>query len=211
MANKNDATLETTKQMLDELDALMERMLSLPVSEGEEASTFPKEVVKTPPPLSAKLTMLTTPPAVNPPHRLPPASPPPSLLTKSTPIENPLSSVKYEAPAIEAPPMPVPELPRVAAPPPEPLTNDVLPPSTMPKLESLMTETLDTDSDAISEYGYQPLLWLNQTFDSATEMLGDGGAWLRSQIGRMLLGLCGLGLTVIAAGWLLKDLLGWHW
>ena len=33
----NDASLQSTKQMLDELDALMEKMLTLPVSDLDEA------------------------------------------------------------------------------------------------------------------------------------------------------------------------------
>ena len=57
-------TLQTTKQMLDELDALMEKMLSLPVNELEDGSAFPEEVVKpTASTLAATLTLLReTPP-----------------------------------------------------------------------------------------------------------------------------------------------------
>src|SRR5438067_3671383 len=71
MSNKmpNDTSLQTTKQMLDELDALMEQMLSLPVNDLEGAAAFPREIVKTPTPmlppaLSAKLTLLEAPAAV---------------------------------------------------------------------------------------------------------------------------------------------------
>ena len=55
MSNKtpNEAALQSTRQMLDELDSLMERMLSLPVNDLEDAAPFPKEVVP-----AAMLTLL---------------------------------------------------------------------------------------------------------------------------------------------------------
>ena len=56
-----------TKHQLDELDALMERMLSLPVNDLDEAPSLPKESVKGPT-LAASLTLLEPPePSANPP------------------------------------------------------------------------------------------------------------------------------------------------
>jgi hypothetical protein len=52
-----DTALQSTKQMLDELDALMERMLSLPVNELDDQLTYPKETSKGPS-LAASLTLL---------------------------------------------------------------------------------------------------------------------------------------------------------
>ena len=53
----NDGSLQSTKQMLDELDAMMEKMLTVPVSDLDEAVPFPPPIVKTPA-LSATLTLL---------------------------------------------------------------------------------------------------------------------------------------------------------
>jgi hypothetical protein len=56
--------LHATRQMLDELDALMERMLALPINEGDEPATAPPEPAIAPPrsrPLSASLTLLQVP------------------------------------------------------------------------------------------------------------------------------------------------------
>ncbi|MSQ96165.1 MAG: hypothetical protein EXR98_16655 [Gemmataceae bacterium] len=193
MSNKSprDASLQTTKQMLDELDALMERMLSLPVNDPGDAAPFPEEVVKTPA-LSAKLTLLEAPPLpVSPPHldlardlapeRLehPPLNPPHMLLHKQS----------------ETPP----------APHPEPLTNDVMPPSLAP----LLTEIPEPESPSTQPV-FQTLLWLNQAFDGTTHVLGGAGGWLRGQVGRMLLGFSGVALLMVAIGWFLKDYLGWN-
>jgi hypothetical protein len=61
-----------TRQMLDELDALMERMLTLPVNEPEEERTKEKRPER--PAMAATLTMVETPP--------PPPSAPPAPETK---------------------------------------------------------------------------------------------------------------------------------
>ena len=76
MKTTNGTSLQTTRQMLDELDALMEKMLLLPVNDPDEAVPFPEAIVK--PALSATLTLLQAPapvnvapashPALNPPH-----------------------------------------------------------------------------------------------------------------------------------------------
>src|ERR1043165_9871046 len=60
----NDTPLQSTKQMLDELDSLMERMLSLPVNELDDL-TNAKETPKGPS-LAESLTLLGTPPAPSP-------------------------------------------------------------------------------------------------------------------------------------------------
>jgi hypothetical protein len=181
-----DASLQSTKQMLDELDAMMEKMLALPVNDPEEAAPFPGEVVKAPsltPTLSATLTLLEPParsmpphPAVNPPHLTPVAEPP---------------------------------MEQEPAPQPAPLTNEVTPPSVAPKLEPLLEDIPDPETPAATQLVYLPLLWINLLFDQAT-MLLPGGAWFRTPAGRALLGLIGIVLLGVATGWFLKDWLGWN-
>ena len=199
MANKTkDATLQSTKQMLDELDALMEKMLSLPVNETDDGSASAPEVKSPslPPTLSATLTLLE-PPAKAPVRDLP-------LPEPEHPAVNP---PHLEMPVAPPPPLPPPV--REPAPLPEPMTNDVTPPSVMPKLEPLLEEIPEPDVPLTTEWGYLPLLWMNQAFDGLTIALG-AGEWLRSQAGRMLLGVSGVALLAFAVAWLVRDWLGWN-
>jgi hypothetical protein len=179
----NDSSLQSTKQMLDELDALMERMLALPVNELEDAPAFPKQVVPEKA-LAATLTLLQTPPPVPAP-----------------------------APLIETPPHPAVNPPHrpMAVPEPAPLTNEVVPPSLLPQVEALLASVPDPSSPPASLGVYLPLLWLNQAFDGCTLLLGPSGVKLRSQAGRMLLGFAGVVLLLGSVTWFLKDWLGWQW
>jgi hypothetical protein len=191
MSNKisNDVTLQTTKQMLDELDALMEKMLSVPVNEGDEGSAFPEEVVK-PTPLPATLTLLreaplreeAAHPALNPPHlTLPPLEPMPPLEVRE-PASQPM-----------------------------PFTNEVAPASVMEKLEPMLAALPEPEAALATQWGYLPLVAINLTFDYATMILGGAGEWMRTEGGRLLLGLSGVAMMLIAAGWFVKDWLGWNW
>ena len=58
---------------------------------------------------------------------------------------------------------------------------------------------------------YAALVWLNLGFDGVTMTLGGAGNWMRSDGGRLLLGLSGILLLAAAVVWLLKDWLGWNW
>lgn len=62
-----------------------------------------------------------------------------------------------------------------------------------------------------SKLGYRPLLRINRGFDGAMGWLGPIGRSLRGKQGRNLLGITGLGLTLGALLWLLKDWMGWNW
>ncbi len=108
--------LHATRQMLDELDALMERMLALPVNDAEEATPPPTAALPpAPPPLTAKLTLLHVPtedPPLDPPHagtnpsHLPAmrAVPPPTALPpllEETPRPAPRLSDHMVPPALE--------------------------------------------------------------------------------------------------------------
>ena len=94
---------------------------------------------------------------------------------------------------------------------PPPLTNEVVPPSLLPKLEARLAEISVKPAPRVEQWGYRPLLWINRRFDHATILLGSAGHRLRSQNGRMALGLSGAGLLLMSAGWFLKDCLGWNW
>jgi hypothetical protein len=57
----------------------------------------------------------------------------------------------------------------------------------------------------------RPLVWCNRAFDSLTLWLGPAGRWLRSPAGRSWLGWIGLGLLAGATAWALVNEFGWTW
>jgi hypothetical protein len=93
---------------------------------------------------------------------------------------------------------------------PTPLSNEVIPPSVMPKLEPLLAEESSAQAPLGTQFGYLPLVWVNESFDRAVGTLPGVGGLLRSQGGRGMLGFFGIVLSAAAFGWLLKDLLGWN-
>src|SRR5947209_3050651 len=110
-----DGSLQSTRQMLDELDALMERMLSLPVNDLDDAPPMPARG----PALSARLTVLEppVPPKAEPPRSEPGAPHPPM---------NP--------PHLSLPPM----LEKPAPPPIVPIEVKPVPTSLLPKIAPLL-------------------------------------------------------------------------
>jgi len=194
----NDTTLQSTKQMLDELDALMEQMLSLPVNDPDETAAFPKDVVK-PHALTASVTMLEA-----------PANPPSTPLAKGGGVE-PMLHPTLNAPHMALIPPPFPPFQGGAAPMPAPLTNDALPASLLPQMEPLLAEVPESETAISTLWLYQPLVWMNQWFDAGTMKFGGLGAWMRTQASRTVLGLAGITLLTVSVGWCLKDWLGWKW
>jgi hypothetical protein len=206
MPNKmpDDASLQSTKQMLDELDALMEKMLTLPVSDVENAEAFPPPSMKGPP-LSATLTLLEPSDSSPPPASKRPAhqKPKEEAGSEGTDTPWPFNPPHYSVPGNSA---------DAPSPEPEPLTNEVVPPSVLPKLEPLMQEIAEAPGPSLgTQWLYLPLVWVNLGFDGVTRRLGGAGNWMRSEAGRMLLGLSGIALLAAAAVWFLKDWLGWNW
>lgn len=184
----NDSSLQSTKQMLDELDALMDRMLALPVNEAGDAPAFPDEVVPEKA-MGATLTLLQTPKPL---------------------LEMPLLEMPLH-PILNPPHRPMAALEVVLPPAPPPLTNDVVPPSLSPQIEALLSRVPEGTAPTVSLAIYLPLLWINQAFDGCTLLLGDSGARLRTQTGRLLLAFVGVLLLAGSATWFLKDWLGWQW
>jgi hypothetical protein len=211
-----DAGEESTA-LFAELDALLERMLALPVSSRDE----PEAPAEGPPPpqdLPPLITIAeatpepvltyTTPPApvtivderVPPQHDLDFASAnslaePAAVAAGFQPAdpESLLQSAGFKPAATE----------EAAAP------ADVAPattPETTPAPESL------TDSiEPPPPLWLWPLFWVNRNFDRATVPLGALGRWLRGPSGKSLLGWAGLLLLAIAGGIALHDWFGWTW
>lgn len=198
-----DAPLQTTRQLLDELDALMERMLALPIEDQDTDLSQPAPAASAPT-VAATLTMVNPPPEPAPaPERLrllpPPASAPSFAMEIASRIASP-EPVEDEAPSSETDEAhyittladrPAPSLEDVAAPVMETLTP--LPPKV----------------HARPSMGYQFLVWVNRRYDRSVVRFGRTGRVLRSGVFRMLLGLAGLGMILTALGWLTRDWLDW--
>jgi hypothetical protein len=170
-----------TRQQLDDLDALLQRMLALPVNPSEGPSEPPAE-----PPFPEPFG----PPAGNViiddsgptrPTAPFPRSPVPAA-TVSLPLLNPVPLAQRRPPVLPRPDRPVsPRQALIASrPPPEPLL-------------------------------LRPLLALNRLFDTLALGLGSPGRWLRRPTGRTLLGLIGLALLAAAVAFALLDRVDWPW
>ncbi|MSU79501.1 MAG: hypothetical protein EXS16_15595 [Gemmataceae bacterium] len=197
-----DSSQQTTKQMLDELDALMERMLALPVSQPDAVAPFPKSVVKGPT-LAATLTLLERSPAPNPTPATVPVTAPPtdSQGWHDHPILNPPHFTQAGQESLTAP---------EPSDQPVPLTNAVLPPSALARMEPLLAGLPDLSMPKVTGWFYLPLVWLNELFDGVTS-IAWGTGWIRMAGGRRFLGFSGIALFLIALGWALVDWRGWNW
>ena len=184
---------ELTRQQLDELDALLQRMLSLPLNPPDTAAPKPPEP---PPPVL---------PAFAPNWRVdPPAAPAPHLRLTADPLPLP-----DPIPAPERAPLRVAATPQPegAAPtPPEPVrvVAPRLADAPPPKPAQPPTTTAPPTPWALA-----PLVAVNRLTDRVLSILGPVGRVLRSGFGRTLFGVAGLALIAYTAahvaqvqGWL---------
>lgn len=191
--------LQSTRQMLDELDAIMDRMLALPVAEPAEPAAAPREAK--PPTLAASLTLLEH-------DRAAPAPPPAAPSRPEAPAGAPRPHAWRAPPA--PPPAELPPLPPAAAAAVEPLP---LAPwmAPRPSAPAAGPDEVPAPAPAPGLWWLLPLLWCNQAFDRATHALGGPGHWLREAGGRAVLGYSGIALLLLALLLLVRDALGWTW
>ncbi len=216
-----DAGANPTRQLLDDLDALMEQMLALPVNDREEAA-----------PLGAPAAKVAVVQAPDPAPLLDPPQP-----VVQGPHVPPVPAGKIIVGRLSAPPSAIdlaeaapsdkgPGLERAIPQEPRPgneqpldllwggesahLPDNMLPP-VIEKPTFRAAVGVPRRRRPISSRLLQPLIWLNQTFDHFTQWFGSRGKWLRSASGRRLLGSAGLTLLTLAAAWWLHDRLGWTW
>jgi hypothetical protein len=204
MATPSPAALPT-RQQLDEIDALLKRMLTLPPLPGEPAEPEP-------PPAPAVVYPAPTVREVPPPRDPLPGEPVVREWRAEwpAPTPQPASVVAWGSPvtagpptAFAASPAPVP----VAAPPvyavPVPAEPVVFaapvpgqpPPSNVPTPAALPV---------------QFLLLLNGTFNLLTYLLGPPGAWVRGS-GRNALGWAGILMLLAAGVWAAGEWAGYEW
>ena len=183
---RSSALDHVTRQQLDELDALMQRMLALPVNPPEDAPGAP-----TGQPQAATIPTSTNDPPVSRPDV--PTEPAPASVRREPPeVANPLDAASHQA--VNTPRSPRGALPQppVTRSPGHPVTPS---PSRPPRLA----------------WPLRPFLWVNVVFDHTTVWLGPVGHWLRAPGGRALLGWTGLLLLAAALAWLVLDGMGWTW
>jgi hypothetical protein len=208
------ASARSTRHLLGELDALMDQMLSLPVEEGARNVTAP------PPP-----TRSDPPRPIPPPHQTPmhPLAVTMTLLeqvpaTEAAPnLDEPIATPSVELPEAHESALVVDEsfwvqeADLVPDPPGRPVSgrgrNALVPiPKRRPPIEVGPIAPLPARSIPRT---YAWALRLNKTLARRTYGLGFVGQFVRSDVGRAILGVAGILMLLIAIGWLAKDLLRW--
>jgi hypothetical protein len=219
-----------TRQQLDELDALLQRMLSAPMSSSEPSAATIGERIKADSfaPLPPNLPVTSGKPM--------PASPP------GPPVQT-VQSWRVEMPAPANPPLAMPVEssngtissrlpdPRVFAPAPYPYSmvyGQPLP--SEPQLVAApATSAIEAFSPAASgnalplwqqapqtideplPFMLWPIYLFNRSFDIVTYLLGPLGSWLRKPAGRHTLGWLGILMILGAIGWGVADWYGLDW
>jgi len=173
---------QPTRHQLDELEALMQRMLDLPVHPVDDAPPLAAELAAT-----VKIEPVRL--VISPPKA---GSVRESFVTSSgveTPVE-PKQAEKPTAPREQAGRMPLKR---------QPLPAENFPVSPVQRKRH---PTL---------WYWQPLIWSNRVFDRGMGRFGRTGKWLRSPRGRAVLGWSGLLFLAAALTIGLLDAMGWTW
>jgi hypothetical protein len=207
-----------TRQQLDELDALLRRMLDVP--ESAAAAPAPPEGPPAPPPGPAVSYRVIQQAAPSPPG----ADAPPeeeqwvplrSAWQPSPHTWGPLAESWQQAQAGRGTPAP----PRVEAPPPPPAPparEGAIPPPIIRPVSGFVQRLPEpTGPEApggppVSRW-LLPLVWCNRAFDALTAPLGAPGRWLRGRTGRAVLGAVGLVCLAAAVARAVADGIGWTW
>ena len=205
---------DLTRQQLDELDSLLQRMLTLPLNPADGGTPTPAPAtgwrVDPPAPATAPAPHIAAPP-------LPPDPPAARAPVVAVPIRPPrpappppapMPSPEPAVPAVErraAPP------PRISAPPvavPEPHFEPPSPFEGMAPARPELAAAPEEESSPVP-VALWPLVALNWTVDLLLGLFGPPGRFLRSGFGKYLLGLAGLALLIYTAthvadekGWL---------
>jgi hypothetical protein len=178
---------QPTRQQLDDLDALLQRMLALPVNSAEEPPPppEPESALRYPEPFSAPAgnVILSDPEMPLPEPPAPSLRPVPALSEPlPLPVVNPVKPSERRGPVLPA-----------------------VDPSRSP-LEALAASRPPRPSFLV-----RPILGLNRFFDALLLGFGGPGRWLRGAFGRTLLGLIGLLLLAAAVALVLRERFGWTW
>jgi hypothetical protein len=204
---KDRAADQPTRQQLDELDALMQRMLALPVSGAEEEPAVP----------------VATPAATSPPYpfrfeeeEAEVVQPVLESVPPEAKKERVLSGLGMEKAAATAPvfedfrfDQPVRPLATTTPRPKPPVreTHDVVEKEApVPAPAPVAAPTV-----VVASWWLRPLLRCNQVYDRCSQLLGPTGRWLRGEHARALLGWVGIVLLAAAVTWVTVEGIGWIW
>jgi hypothetical protein len=230
MSTTPRSTVQASREQLDELDALLQRMLDVtvePVADPEAPSAVGAVGPVDEAPAMVDMPSLTTVSS--------PGGQKRPVLARVRPDEKTFPAYRTESDptkaegqtARRAPQAPAPSAPAVItpsatpAPPVEGPTIKILQPGTTAPAP-LTTEKRISDhgspapgvSPATSVepplvWWQWPLGWLNLPFDYLASRLGSPGRWARQPNGRRILGWIGVGLLGIAVFLLILDWIGW--
>jgi hypothetical protein len=163
---------DLTRQQLDELDALLQRMLSLPLTPAETPS--PPSLAQTP---SSRLTAM---PSVVESPRPPVFEPLPAPVMPAPEPTTPIIERKVVAPSVQIRSMPLPPASQPAA-------------AVEPLAEEITHESV--------AFFLWPFVALNWLFDAIAGLFGPPGWLLRSGFGKNVLGLAGIALLLYTAAY----------
>lgn len=198
-----------TRQQLDELDALMQRMLALPVNPPEDLAHLAEEG----PPRETASVSLGVQGHASPPLPEPVRPAPDKQARREEEAVQRVAALSSAGHSL--PPLP-PALKGPAASshaPPAPVENPFsgLGPPQRAKGESGQPPPRPGVTPPRVAWPLRPLWWINRGFDGGTAWLGPVGRRLRGPGGRALLGWAGLLLLAAALAWLALDGIGWTW
>ncbi len=233
MSTPPRSTVQASREQLDELDALLQRMLELPVDPSEDpaAASSSNESTKIPPPAPKEIPAVAT---IASPGGLKRPAPPRGYTddrgSSRTGSEVPKAEAKQPAarrsaqapqkPATVAPstPTPSPEGPtiKIVAPgegaparPPQP-SSPTAPGSVGSDVETAVATVVPANGPPAPVAIWQwPLGWLNLMFDFVACRLGPPGRWARQPTGRRILGWIGVALLCVSLVLLILDWIGW--
>ncbi len=226
MATQVYSSHQQTRQQLDELDGLLQRMLSLPVQQVDTGKPSPEpmrpeafapmpptlpQVTSSPRPANGKPVvqawrMAMPAPAEQPPLALPVDEP--MQLQAPAPVPYPYSMVfgqplpaeSFPPPAPQTNAAPAPSAPAYAEP--APAAAPVAPAWAVP------LTVQDTSGHSFLQL---PFVAINGLFDILTYLLGPLGGWLRRPMGRNALGWLGILMILAAGSWAAVDWFGVDW
>jgi hypothetical protein len=208
MATPTTSTLPT-RQQLDEIDALLQRMLTLPPIEDEPAEAPPAAT----PPAPSPPAITFPAPVIREVAATQPALPGDPVV-QAWRVQWPQTSTAAPAapPSITAWGTPVPLATLADDPDPNTSVHGQLAPvpTSAPMGQIPVAEPVPADSrPAISLFAW-PLIGVNQLFNVLTRPLGLYGDWLRGP-GRTAMGWLGIGLILAAGIWAAGEWLGYDW
>jgi hypothetical protein len=211
------------RQQLDELDALLQRMLTMPINQTEDGAAEPAPVMSrsaegpvngaigTVPIRRPQMMLLDGSAPVRPPET-PPANWDPHWNINLNPqqgssILGPRSPSAQQHPA-QSPPIWRAETVAVSPGRPEP-TPQPGPSATPEQLETTFAPAAERPLDNVTPLALAPLVALNRLFDAALLCFGPVGQWFCTSAGRNLLGYVGVALLLGSAAWSATGWFGW--